>query len=335
MTDPSTASSDPASSDAASSDSPPVLVVANPKSGGGLAGELVPYLAAELQRRDFPVEVFLSSAAGQITERVRLVRGPYTALIVTGGDGTMREVLKGRPSPDLPIGLLPAGTANVLAAERGFPYAPADTAAMVADGNSELVDVGFLDAPDPSRREPFLLMVGSGIDARIVKDVDERRKGGVLGKLRYVGSMVRSVVRYAPGKHWFVLENGDRYGPYEQLLVANVSSYGGFWKMPGKISMTDGLLDCIGFTATGAGGILKAGVRGAFNRLREGRDVVHHQAARVRIESEDPGPLQIDGDPGGLDPVEIGIEHKALRLLVPRSRLTGNRETEKIDGTKT
>lgn len=293
----------------------PVLIVVNPKSGGGLAGELVPYLRRELERLAFPVELYQSAAAGQIAERVRRIGEPLAALVVVGGDGTVREVLKGGPDSALPLAVLPAGTANVLASERGFPKAPRQTARMVDQGRSHLVDTGIVRHGESNESEPFLLFVGAGLDAQIVSDVHAKRKGDTLGMFRYVAPVLRGFMSYRPGQHWFVLEDGRRHGPFEQLIVSNVGSYGGLWKLPRGIRMNDGLLDCLGFRAKGALAMLKHGVMGTLGRLREGSDLVHVQACRVHIESEACDLLQIDGDPGGHSPVEIELRPKALRLL--------------------
>ncbi len=295
----------------------PILIVVNPKAGGGLAGELVPYLARDLGRLGYPVEVFQSSAAGQITQHVRAISEPLRALTVIGGDGTVREVLAGEPGPDLPIAVLPAGTANVLAAELRLPKSPRDTAQMIDARHTRVIDLGLLRRPHMPD-EPFALFVGAGADARIVHKVHAKRGSGTLGKLRYIGPIFGALLQYKAVAHWFVLEDGSRVGPFEQVLVTNVTSYGGMWKLPGPIRTDDGLLDCIGFRAKNGRELLKQGVLGMLNKLHEGDDVVHLQAARVRVEAEADSPVQVDGDPLGECPFEVVVRPRAVRLAVPR-----------------
>jgi diacylglycerol kinase family enzyme len=301
-----------------SGEKPAVLVLANPMSGGGLAGELVPHLARDLGRLGYPVEVFQSARPGQITARVRRLRGggeEVGALVVVGGDGTMRETLMGDPSTELPVAMLPTGTANVLASELRLPKAPAETAAMIAAGKTRVVDTGL--ARQGERTQPFLLFVGSGADSRVVHEVHRLRAGGTLNKLRYFMPIARAVFGYRAVPHWFVLEDGTRLGPFEQVLVTNVKAYGGMWKLPGDIRADDGLFDCIGFRCKTGGQLLRHGILGSLNRLREGDDLVHRQAARVRIEAEGDDVVQIDGDPGGECPVDVEVKPASLRLLVP------------------
>lgn len=301
----------------ASPDRAPVLILVNPKSGGGLAGELLPYLARELGERGYPVEVFQSSAAGQITRRVIAIEGEHSALCVIGGDGTVREALQGRPSPELPIAVLPSGTANVLAQEFELPTRPAETAAMIENGRTRVLDAGLLDRGDGDP-QAMLLMVGAGIDSAIVDRVHRKRSGSTLGKLAYLGPIAASLVSYKPVDHWIVLEDGERHGPFAQVVVANIAGYGGVWRMPGSVDPSDGLFDLYGFRAKSAFGLFKHGIKGAVGRLREGPELEHFIASRARIEADGDSLLQCDGDPAGACPVEIRVVPSALRLLVPR-----------------
>ncbi len=167
------------------------------------------------------------------------------------------------------------------------------------------------------REDLFTLFVGAGPDGRIVHEVHEKRGGGTLGKLRYVGPITRALFRHKAIPHYFVLEDGTRHGPFEQALVTNVRAYGGFWKLPGEIQMDDGLFDAIGIRARSGMELLKQGIRGSMNRLTVGPDVFHHQGAKLRIEAESRSPLQVDGDPCAHCPIDIEVVPKALRLLIP------------------
>lgn len=295
----------------------PILILANPKSGGGLAGELVPYLVRDLGALGYPVEVFQSAAAGQITRRVAAMDGPRSAICVVGGDGTVREAIQGRPPRELPLAVLPAGTSNVLAQEFKLPKNPTDTAAMIDAARSVEMDIGVLDLANASRREVMLLMVGAGIDSQIVERAHRKRRGSTFGKLAYAGPILGSLIGYEQHEHWVVLEDGSRHGPFAQIVVANIAGYGGFWRMPGDVRYDDGLFDIYGFRARGAFDLLKHGLKGAFKKLEEGETLTHFQASKVRLEGDDECPVQCDGDPAGLCPIEITVVPRALRLIVP------------------
>ncbi|PIE24727.1 MAG: hypothetical protein CSA62_02525 [Planctomycetota bacterium] len=298
-------------------DSAPFLVLVNPSSGGGLAGELAPYLVRELNRRDIPTLARKSERPGDITAEVQRRRGEIAGIVAVGGDGTMREVLAAAPPAELPITMLPAGTANVLAAELKLPKRPELCAKMIAAGHSRCFDVGSYRCADQPQAAPFLLFVGAGPDARVVSDVHSRRKGGTLGKLRYAMPIAREIFGYEAQQHWIVLEDGRREGPFEQVLVSNVAAYGGFWQLPGKVRMDDGLLDVFGFRIRNGLALLSQGIRGALSKLGSQQDLQHYQVVRVRIESEAAAPIQADGDPGGSCPVDIEVQDRQIRLFLP------------------
>ncbi len=293
----------------------PILILANPSSGGGLAGELAPHLVEFLAERGRPSEVFFSSAPGQITERAKEEGGGTTPWVVIGGDGTIREVLAASPGPDRPIAVLPTGSANVLATSLRLPKAPRETVRMIEAGRTRLLDAGRLRNREGTR--DFLLMFGSGFDGRVVREVHEKRKGGTLGMFRYFGPILGNLYGFEPVRHWIRLEDGERRGPYDLVIVTNVRHFGGLWKFPEGIEPDDGLLDCLGFKAQNAWSLIRLGFRGGVGALREGIDLECHQAARIRIEAEKEEPTQCDGDPGPSLPVEITVLPSCFRAIVP------------------
>ncbi len=295
-----------------------ILILANPKAGGGLAGELVPYLAKDLQEMGHPVELFLSSGPGQIRERVQGPLDAYEAICVVGGDGTIAEVVEADPGPGLGIAVCPSGTANVLASELKLPKSPRQTAAMIKAGHRRSFDAGKIRSEAEERR--FFLCAGLGIDGRIVAEVHAKRGGGTLGKLKYLGPILGSLWNYEKGRHFFVLEDGERLGPFDEVLVTNVAQIGGFWKLPRGIRWDDGLLDVLGFSAGTATSMLGHVVKGVFGGLQEGDRLVRRQVCKVRIETESGGEIQVDGDPGPAAPLEIEVIPGALSFYVPGPR---------------
>ena len=115
--------------------SKPVLIIANPVSGGGKGQRLATELAEALERRAIPTQTELT----QIDRNGRdiasdLEVGGYRCLAVIGGDGSLHDVLGGLRSFSAPIALLPAGTANVFATEVGIRQAADPVAAMIERG---------------------------------------------------------------------------------------------------------------------------------------------------------------------------------------------------------
>ena len=100
----------------------------------------------------------------------------YSAWIVVGGDGTVNEVLQETRADGPPIGIWPAGTANLLARELGFSRDPELLARWVREGASRRIDLGLCAGPGRAPRR-FAACAGAGLDARGVEGVGRRRKG--------------------------------------------------------------------------------------------------------------------------------------------------------------
>jgi diacylglycerol kinase (ATP) len=300
---------------------PRILIVANPNSGGGKAGRLLPLTQAALEARGYAVQVFKSSGPNQIQAVVEELDEELEALVILGGDGTVREVVQAAPGPGLALAVLPTGSANVLAKDLRLPKKPAQLAEMVAVGKTQVVDSARARVLEPEGQpwQTLLLMAGAGLDGRIVQTIHENRAGGTLGKSRYIRPTLSVVFRQKYRGQWLVFDDGRREGPFAQLIVTNVGTYGGIWKLPGGVRMDDGSLDCIGLRAKGPLGWFRHAILGTLNLLRVDKKVFHEQVRHVRVESDghEPCPFQLDGDPGGQTPFEIEVLPATIRLLVP------------------
>ncbi len=106
-----------------------------------------------------------------VAERVDLV-------VVAGGDGTVRVVADGLAQSGIPLGIVPEGTANLLALNLGLP-AGEQQALEVAVGNAQrTIDLVKLTI-DGERVERFAVMAGAGLDAMIMDETDPELKSKI------------------------------------------------------------------------------------------------------------------------------------------------------------
>ncbi|MBK8101042.1 MAG: 3-deoxy-8-phosphooctulonate synthase [Planctomycetes bacterium] len=167
-----------------------LLILANPISGGGKSRALAPALQRELAQRGVAAEVYFTKCAGDATARAHVAASePWSGLVAVGGDGTVNEVLAGMDDPTRPLGVLPVGTANVLAMELRLPKKPAAAAAVIAAGHTRSLAIGIAN----DRR--FLLFIGAGVDGSVVQRLAQVRSG-TLGKHKWAGPILHTV------RHW-------------------------------------------------------------------------------------------------------------------------------------
>lgn len=288
-----------------------LLLIANPISGGGRGSQLADELATALRRRGVACEVYRTRSAGDAERRAQQAGDEehWTGLVAIGGDGTVNEVLNGMPDVTRPLGVLPVGTANVLALELGQPRDVDGVADMLQAARTRRAAIGVSD----ERR--FLLFVGVGIDGAIVQRLAEVRTGK-LGKHRWVGPIAHTARHWPRYSLTATLGDGTVLTGLSSVLVTRVRTYGGILRLPGA-SLASGRLHVLAFRMHGRLAWLWQALRALAGRLRAGRTLSLHDTDRVTITGD--APLQIDGDHGGSAPVSISLLPAAARLYCPAS----------------
>jgi diacylglycerol kinase family enzyme len=289
-----------------------VHIIANPIAGGGRAARRAPELVRCLAQRGIDAELSFTAAAGD-AQRLAAGCSPgrQDAVLVVGGDGTLNAVLNGLPDPSLPLGVLPMGTANVLACELRLPRDPDRLAALVADGHTTRAAIGRANG----RR--FLLFVGAGLDGAMVERVEQVRRG-TLGKWRWFAPVLHVVWRWPLQSLWVETDAGTRLDGVSEVLVTRVANYGGVMRMPVDLRIGESSFAVLCFRQRTRLGYLLAALRASFGRLRPGIDVEVLLARAVRIGASEPAPFQIDGDFGGRTPLDISLDETEARLVTPR-----------------
>jgi diacylglycerol kinase family enzyme len=288
-----------------------LLLICNPISGGGRGRVLGPALAAALQARGCAAECHHTTAAGDAAARARAAGSePWDALVAIGGDGTVNEVLNGMPDPSRPLGVLPVGTANVLACELRLPRGVDAAADVLAAGATRALAIGRCG----ERR--FLLFCGVGVDGAVVRRLHARRTG-TLGKHRWAGPILHTLWHWPRFSLRATFADGEVLEDLSSVLVTRVRNYGGVLSLPAECRADSGALHVLCFRARARLAWLLHGVHGVCRRMRAGRNLLVRTTASVRVDGE--APFQLDGDYGGTSPVAIGIEPRCARVLAPRA----------------
>ena len=290
-----------------------VLLIANPISGGGKGRRMAPELAAALQARGVHADVYLTTAAGDATARARSAGAePYDALVALGGDGTVNEVLHGMPDPTRPLGVLPIGTANVLALELCLPKAAAAAATVIASGNLRELAIGR--AGD----RPFLLFLGAGIDGSVVHRLHQVRSG-TLGKHKWLAPILHTTWHWPRHSLRATFPDGEVVDGCSEVLVTRCRNYGGVVMLPREVSIDSGKLHVLCFRGRGRLWWIWQGLRGLVRCMRANdRSLVLRTVDSVQIDGM--APFQIDGDFAGQGPVAIDLLPQRARLLAPLPR---------------
>ncbi len=292
---------------------PRLLVIVNPTAGR--RGRLAAVLAA-LSARGCFLHVVATKAPGDAERIAREAdMGAFDAAVAAGGDGTVHEVVNGlvngRAGKPLPLGLIPLGTANVLAAEIGQATAPDRVAATIARGHCWPVRLGRVDG----RR--FLLMAGAGFDADVVASVDLALKRRA-GKLAYVWRAATAALSYSFPPLAVRLDGVAKtaFG----VVVCRGRHYGG-----GFVAAPQARLDAATFQVCllkrpGAVNVLRYAGALMAGKLGALPDVEIATARTVVLEGPAGAPVQIDGDLRARLPVTMDLGPETIELIVPNVR---------------
>ena len=290
---------------------PRLLVIYNPVAGQRHGSRLRATFRL-LAQSGVSVSVIETQGAGDAEQAAFQTSQNETDLvIVAGGDGTINEVVNGlmaAPGPIPALGIIPLGTANVLAQEIGLkPVADKIVSAIVSGRRINVY-------PGKANGRYFLMMAGAGFDAEVVANVDSALKRRT-GRFAYLVEVLRQARRYR-----FEPFTGEIDGsPFEArwVVVCNGRHYGGPFVAAPLARLTDpGFSVCLLDGA--ASDIARYGAALAMGRLSKQADVRIVPAQHIRIHGPTGSMLQGDGDIIARLSVEIVASDRPIELIVPQ-----------------
>ncbi len=289
-----------------------ILVIYNPIAGRRHKGFFADVLDA-LVTHGCSLTIRETGWAGHAVDLAGTASGEdHDAIVVAGGDGTINEVINGLGPTAPPVGIIPLGTANVLAREIGLRHRAADVAATIRDGHVLWAHLG--EAASDDGRRVFVLMLGAGFDARVVAGVGKRLKRA-LGKFAYVWRSVVEIVRYRDARYRVIVDGSAWQG--SSVVVANGRFYGGPYIVCPAASLAAPRLDICVFRRAGRWAAISYATSLVLGRMGRRRDVTHLQGTDVRIEGPAHEPVQADGDIVAHLPVTVTLSERRLPLIVP------------------
>jgi YegS/Rv2252/BmrU family lipid kinase len=265
---------------------------------------------AALAHGDIAPRPLPTSAPGHADSLAReAVRQGADLVLVLGGDGTVNEVVQGLIGSNVPLGVLPGGTANVLAMELGLGSRLETAAKRLVAFEPRPVALGRITGSFGSRY--FLLMAGAGLDANIVYEVSAGLKNAA-GKLAYwVAGFSRFFTRVDQLE--VRVDNVTRTCGF--ALVSRVRNYGGDMEIASGASLHDDHFEVVLFEGSNPLRYAWYMLNVAAKRVQRVRGVHVLRAQHVDILTETP--TQIDGEYLGRQAVAIEIVPGALHLLLP------------------
>src|SRR5947209_4999987 len=239
----------------------------------------------------------------------RGVQEGFEKIVAAGGDGTVNEVVNGLAGTNATLGLLPIGTMNVFATELGLPVHDLVLCwNIIQNDSTRAVDL-------PKANEKFFVqLAGVGLDAQVVKETSAQLKKN-FGPLSYLISAAQVAARRPPR---LSIQSDD--APIKEgsfVLVGNGRFYGGRFPFFKHAVIDDGKLDVIVFKSLGYLEIIKYLQDVVFSSDIRVPEIEYFQTSRLRVDSDQSVPVELDGELVGNCPVEFSLQERSLRVLVP------------------
>jgi diacylglycerol kinase (ATP) len=244
----------------------------------------------------------------------------YTTLIAAGGDGTVNEVLNGigdhpHGFEQATLGIIPLGTANVLARELAIPLDLTRAREVLGQGRTldiDLICVTHRRDGEPARRW-MVQLAGAGLDARAVELVDWSLKKR-LGYLAYVIAGLRALLGASPK---ITVNSRPWQAAGELVLLGNGRLYGGSFNLFPSADIRDGLLEVRVFPRANWRTALAFAMAALTGRFAGLGNSVDFRGTCVELNAELRVPLEIDGEAVGELPAHFEVHPRKLRVIVP------------------
>jgi diacylglycerol kinase family enzyme len=281
------------------------LLIYNPTSGGKRHRRFneVEQAARILKEAGIATELAPTTARSSATQTAReAVAQRRGMVIVCGGDGTINEVVNGLAGSQVPLALLPAGTANILAKELGIPWDIPHAARLIAGGTVRRIALGLVQTLNghhsedlPREGRYFLCVAGAGPDGAIVNGVDNelKKRAGIIAY-------------WTEGARQFFSYNFPEMKILSDAKEQRASLYEDSFEI-----LTNSKKSRFGYLAC-----LPALYFGKLRRMK-GIEAWKATEAVCHAAGSEPVYAQVDGEPIGPAPISFRIVPDALSLVTP------------------
>jgi diacylglycerol kinase (ATP) len=215
-------------------------------------------------------------------------------VIGAGGDGTVRAVADGLASSGIPMGLVPAGTANLLARNLDLPLEEDAAVEIAFAGHTRTIDLIKLTVDDRPP-EHFAVIAGIGVDAMIMDETDPDLKDEI-GSAAYFVAAAKALGR-TPIRLTVQL---DQHRPVKRramiCAIANVGKLAGNVTLIPEAVPDDGLLNLYVASPHRLRDWVKLGLRLITRRPQKDDQVDQHSGKVVRVTIHGKDSYELDGD---------------------------------------
>ena len=296
-----------------------ICIIINPAAGIGES--ILPVINASMKEAGIKWEALITHQAGDAIQFAKAaVKEGIDALAVYGGDGTLREAISGLIGSEIPLVILPGGSANVMATELGIPSDLKEACMLLSHGplETKTIDVGQFD------KRYFIVRISIGFDADVVKGADRQSKNK-MGIFAYFLSAAAALKKTKRTVYHLKIDGQKHEVQGLTCIITNTGNLGfsniSFDK---HIDVSDGLLDVIVVRKANLS-LFKLMVVTLLKRERPDnlKLVEYWQGKDISVSSSPKQTVQCDGEILEKIPLHIKVIPGAIKVLVPKKMEKG------------
>ena len=288
------------------------MLIINPQSGRGLSKLAIGSIVSQLCSSGYVVTVYFTGRFMADELAFKYASG-YELVVCVGGDGTISAVVSGilRSGVPVPIGYIPAGTANDIATTLGLSKVPAEAVRTIIEGKPRELDIGlFLE-------RYFTYIAAFGAFTGIAYSTPQTAKHS-LGHFAYVLSGFAEVPAIKPRKTIVEYDGNSISGDFVFGAVINSTSVAGFLKLdPNHVDLSDGMFEIVLVKHPVDPAAFLSLLTSLATQSYDGDNIKLLHASCIKFTFEEEVAWTVDGEDGGLHK-EVGItnSYRAARIIV-------------------
>jgi diacylglycerol kinase (ATP) len=285
-------------------------------------------LIRKLLEPEIQLQVVLTEEGQDPAEPAREIAAAGTDLVlVSGGDGTVSAIAGALLETDIPLGILPRGTANAFATALGLPLDLTAACEAILAGTTRVVDAARCNG------QPLILLTGIGLEAEMVDRANRDLKNR-LGMLAYLLAGVQQFQEQTAFQATIDIEGELTEVETGTITVANAAPATSVLAQGfGQVLANDGLLDVTIATPQnrlqGLNALTSLFASALVNVPTNREDIIRLRTPRLKITTEPPQKVAIDGEIIGTTPVELECLAQALTVISP---LSSGQKSQKSGG---
>jgi YegS/Rv2252/BmrU family lipid kinase len=282
------------------------LLVYNPRSGKGSFLKKIQEIKQLFSEKNLSFEFV--SILNLNNNQINIEN--YDTVVAIGGDGTVLSLLPYLVRKNINLGIIPCGTANLLAEKLSIPLNIEQAVELLINGTEKLIDVGKIGT------SYFVLRVGYGIDADIINGANSNLKNK-FGYFAYLIQGIKCAFNLRPRNFEIKTDKGIINARASAVIVSNAGNmFKGKCSVAPANDLSDGKLDVFVLYAKNILEFLTVVLQIIFNKHKDGNSVLYEKVRSISIKSNN-NKFHVDGEVHSPQMVDISLLHNALAVITP------------------